>query len=72
MGITSKSHANAELIEGRRQGKQLWTLDTGGAGEDDILIGTRAEVEADICDYLGRDDLPKGWTLTQFTDEIED
>jgi hypothetical protein len=65
-----RSHSIQAIIEALASGQKVWRLDTGTSGEDDLLIGTRDQVEADICHHFERDDLPEGWELIEVT-EIE-
>ena len=64
-----KSHTIEEIEAALAAGQEVWALDTGNAGEDDTLIGTQAEVVADICHYLEEEELPEGWTLDRVFQE---
>ncbi|KKN09857.1 hypothetical protein LCGC14_1042280 [marine sediment metagenome] len=59
-----KSHTKEEITQALKDGKEVWRLDTGNSGEDDMLIGTHDEVVADILHHHELDTLPEGWTLT--------
>jgi len=44
---------------------ERWQLDTGTDGEDDVLLGTREDVEADILHHHDLDEMPSNWTLAR-------
>ena len=54
------------LILAQKNGEEIWQLDTGRDGEDDMLIGTEDEVRYDIT-YLHEleNGWPEHWTLTK-------
>ena len=51
-------------------GKELWKLDTGNTGDDDMLIGSYDEVLSDVLYYHEVDALPFGWSITKVDWEI--
>lgn len=70
-----RSHTREDIEAALTAGQEVWMLDTGNDGEDDVLIGTYEEVLADIQHHcvanLGRaipegEDLPQGWTLIRY------
>ncbi len=58
-----KSHLETKIKEALKNGIEVWELDSRNAGEDDVLIGTKEEVIADICAHLEIERLPKEWKL---------
>lgn len=64
-----KSHSNDELVAAFLAGDQIWELDTGNDGEDDVLIGSKQEVEADLCHHFEFEELPGHWDLTPWAIE---
>jgi hypothetical protein len=72
----SKSHTNDELRQALRSGKRLWELDTGSAGEDDILIAEPAENRDDllstVLSHFERTELPPRWTLEGLSSQQEE
>ena len=67
-----KSHTKKELLDAQTSGKKLWKLNTGNDGEDDILIGEKAEVIADIRSYYEIENIPDDWTLTEIDYSVGD
>jgi hypothetical protein len=64
MGICRyKSHTRQEVMKALQEGKKVYILDTGAAGQDDVLIGTREECVADTLAFFGLDELPEDWKL---------
>lgn len=47
-----KSHTSNEIWAAFDRGEEIWLLDTD-CGEDDVLIGSREEVEHDIIHHHG-------------------
>lgn len=73
-GAGSRSHDRAELIDALLSGVEVWSLDTGQDGYDDILVGAEASVLGDLRIYAhergivgvldaAEGTLPGGWTL---------
>ena len=62
-----KSYSQDDLLAAVNENREVWALDTGNDGEDDILIGSREEVEEMIIhDRMARglgEKLPEHWTL---------
>ena len=66
--MTHRSHTKDEITKAIAQNPALnvYELDTGNDGEDDILIGETEEgVVADICAHFDMEALPPHWTLTR-------
>jgi len=61
-----RSHTEEEVRDAVAKGTQVWALDTGADGEDDVLIGSREEVFQDICSLHDSSEFPPHWTLTPF------
>lgn len=68
--MTYKSYTEEEIKEALEAGKQVWELDSGNAGEDDVLIGTKKEVINDLCACLEVEELPEGWDLYKVASSI--
>ena len=66
---TSKSHTAEEIRSALERGEEIWEFDSGNDGEDDILIGSRDEVEADLYRYFEIGSLRSDWTLARLTPE---
>ena len=66
-----KSYSKKEIIEKVLAGEDLWRLDTGNDGEDDVLYGEYGAVLDDILYHYDIDELPKHWSLDQVTIEVE-
>jgi hypothetical protein len=58
-----RSHTKDRIDEALCNGEEVWELDTGNDGEDDVLIGSRSAVVFDLCSYYEVDELPAHWTL---------
>ena len=62
-----KSHTASEILTAIYAGEQIWQLDSGCSGHDDIMIGSRDLCESDIVSFLDDDERPTfdatGWTL---------
>ncbi len=64
-----KSHTKAELetyaAEAAARGEpfELWKLDTGNDGDDDVLFGSYRDVMTEILAYHELDELRSHWTL---------
>ena len=59
-----RSHTPEEVRAAMEAGEEVWALDTGSDGLDDVLIGSELAVWAEICDWV--DGLiPVHWTLTK-------
>jgi hypothetical protein len=61
-----RSHTLEEIREAIARGAQVWALDTGPDGEDDVLIGSREDVFQDICSFHDISELPPHWSLKPF------
>ncbi|MCG6860217.1 MAG: hypothetical protein LJE70_02880 [Chromatiaceae bacterium] len=61
-----RSHTREEIRDAIAKGAQVWTLDTGPDGEDDVLIGSREDVFQDICSFNDTNELPAHWRLIPF------
>ena len=66
---TSKSHTAEEIRSALERGEEIWEFDSGNDGEDDILIGSRDEVEADLYRYFEIGSLRSDWTLARLPPE---
>jgi hypothetical protein len=64
-----KSHSKEEILKALSEGKKLFVLDTGSAGEDDILIAEhgegREDVLADVLAHHEMAELPEDWYLEE-------
>ena len=58
-----RSYAETEVREAILKGTEVWALDTGNAGEDDMLIGTHEECLAAVLHHHEIESLPDGWSL---------
>lgn len=65
-----KSHTKEEIQKALKEKKEVWKLDTGNDGEDDILIGNYDDVLFDILSYHDLDVLPDYWSLEKVDYEI--
>lgn len=65
-----RSHTPEEIRKAIEQGAEVWVLDTGSDGEDDVLIGSREEVFQDICAINQFTDLPPHWRLKPFEETV--
>ena len=61
-----RNHTEEEIRDAIAKGAQVWVLDTGPDGEDDVLIGSREDVFQDICSFQGISELPVHWHLKPF------
>ena len=50
-GFSHRSHDLEVLVDYIMDGGQVWHLDTGDKGEDDLLCGDRDEVEEDVIGF---------------------
>ena len=50
------------------EGREVWFLDSAYTRHDDILIGSRAKVEAFVCEQHGFVGLPSDWDLIRIPD----
>ena len=66
---TSKSHTIEEIRTALEHGDEIWEFDSMNDGEDDILIGSRREIESDLCHYFEIPALKPYWTLTRLSPE---
>lgn len=64
--MSYRSHTEEEIRDAITKGAQVWALDTGSDGENDVLIGSREEVFQDICSFHDVTELPPHWSLTPF------
>lgn len=62
-----RSHTRNEVLAAIARGQQAWVLDTDARGADDVLLGTRDEVVADVLAHHGLDALPETWSLEEVT-----
>jgi len=69
--MTLRSWTEAEIRTALEQGNQVWVLNSGTHGADDVLIGIEEECRQDVIDNEERDVFKVGWTLTQI-EEIEE
>jgi hypothetical protein len=71
-----RSHSKKEIKKAISEGKKVFFLDTGNAGEDDILIvepeESREDVLADVLAHHEMAELPEGWTLKEIDYDPED
>jgi len=63
-----RSHTVEEIRDAVAKGAQVWALDTGPDGEDDVLIGSREDVFQDICSFHDIIEFPDHWSLVPFED----
>jgi len=61
-----RSHTGGEIRDALARGAQVWVLDTGPDGEDDVLIGSREDVFQDVCSFHELGELPPHWSLKPF------
>jgi hypothetical protein len=61
-----RSHTEKEIRDAIAKGAQVWVLDTGPDGEDDVLIGSREDVFQDICSFHDTSEFPAHWHLEPF------
>ena len=61
-----RSHTRSKITKALKAGLEVWALDTGNDGEDDVLIGTWEEVEGDTLSHHELIELPDHWTLTKW------
>jgi hypothetical protein len=70
-----RSHSKEEIKKAISEGKKLFSLDTGNAGYDDILIAdtneTRQDVLEDVLAHHEVSELPEGWTLEEIDYELD-
>jgi predicted RNA-binding Zn-ribbon protein involved in translation (DUF1610 family) len=71
------SHTRRAVIAALTKGEPVFALNSGSAGEDDVLIGTEEECRNDTLSYISPDGVspedmawPEGWTLTPVTLEL--
>lgn len=66
-----KSHSKQQISDAFANGSEVWFLDTGDDGDDDILIGTEEECWAAISDFFAQDGLevPQHYTLEKLSAE---
>ena len=64
---TSKSHGLEDIRRAIARGEEIWEFDSGNDGEDDVLIGTLAEIQADLIAFFGS--LHNDWTFRQISPE---
>lgn len=62
-----RSHPRRAIMLALRCGWRAWRLDTGNDGSDDVLLGERDEVVADLLAHHGLDSLPETWSLEEVT-----
>jgi hypothetical protein len=71
-----RSHSKEEIKKAISEGKRVFALDTGNAGEDDILIAEpgegREDVLADVLAHHEMAELPENWTLKEIDYDLED
>ena len=71
-----KSHSREKIEKALSEGKRVFVLETGSAGEDDILIAEpgegREDVLADVLAYHEMAELPEGWCLEEIDYDLED
>jgi len=71
-----RSHSKEEIKKAISEGKKVFFLDTGNAGEDDILIAEpgegREDVLADVLAHHEMAELPVGWYLEEIDYDLED
>ena len=64
--VSLRSWTDDEIIAAYKNGKKIFVLDTGTAGQDDILIGnTYQNVLVDVLDNEEVSELPKGWNIEE-------
>ena len=61
-----RSHTREEIRTAIAKGAEVWVLDTGSDGEDDVLIGSREAVFRGICSFNDITELPPHWHLRPF------
>lgn len=71
-----RSYSKKEIKKAFSEGKKVFVLDTGSAGEDDILIAEpgegREDILADVLAHYEVAELPEGWTLEEIDYDPED
>lgn len=64
--MTLRSRTAKEILAAFRRGEQIWRLDSGAHGSDDVLIGSKEECLQDVIDNEGRDVFSDdGWILAE-------
>jgi len=62
-----RSYTREEIKEAQKEGKTIYTLDTGNSGEDDTLIAEKGEsyqdVMAAVLYHHEIETLPDNWSL---------
>ena len=61
-----RSHTKEEIRDAVAKGVQVWALDTGPDGADDVLIGKREDVFQDLCSLHDFSEFPPHWHLKPF------
>ena len=64
--MNDRSHTDEEVRNAIAKGVQVWVLETGQDGEDDVRIGSRENVFQDICSFHDMAELPPHWHLKPF------
>ena len=64
-----RSHTEEEIRNAIAEGAQVWVLETGPDGEDDVLIGSREDVFQDICSLHDFSEFPPHWSLKPFEED---
>lgn len=67
-----RSHTEEDIRNAIAKSAQVWALDTGPDGEDDVLIGSREDVFQDICSFNDVSELPRHWHLKPFEEHFRE
>ena len=61
-----RSHSEEEIREAYFGGDDLYLLDSGNGGDDDVLIGDYDDVYGEVCAYY-EDDIADGFVTVEKT-----
>lgn len=65
-----KSFDGEEIAQSLIDGHPITRLNSGDAGEDDLLVGDEDECLGDVLYHFEIEELPSGWTLKEVTEEL--
>jgi hypothetical protein len=64
-----RSHTIREIQDAFRAGKEVWQLDTGNDGSDDVLIGDPDGIETDILSHFDIPTWPDHFSLYSLSEQ---
>lgn len=70
-----KSYTRSEILAAYARGQEVFALDTGDDGGDDVIIGTEDECWDQVSDFLAQDglEIPEYYSLRAIArDEFEE